>query len=308
MSERTGILFSSAFRNRTRFLAGAGLILASTVPFGVGLLVVNYLLPDPRGVAAAVVAGACLALSLLLTAWAQNRLALVGNGWLRRQMRLQREECRRQTGEASPTFVGFAPGDMVFTWEGDTDLDVGYLCIVNDTLVCFGDQFEWSLHKELIDQIEMTPPLNSRRVIVRWHEPREAGRAFTLSVREGPSLKAADAQTLALYERLSAWLAKPAEDSERDFTLGAPPTSLYGGLRWDQPVAGWCATTLALGAMGIVTLWYVVNRMFEQQLYWHAVLWAGLISIGGAVVTRVILHYLQSTSSRPAPNKSPTRP
>jgi hypothetical protein len=54
----------------------------------------------------------------------------------------------------------------------------------------------------------------------------------------------------------------------------------------------------------MVTVWRVVGQMLSDGEYHYAVLWAGLISVLGALITGHLLHYLQSWEARrPRPRR-----
>jgi hypothetical protein len=309
MSTRIAQVFTSRFRARSRLTGAVGLALASTAPFAAGLLVLTYAVGDPRGRAAAAVTAVAL-LAAAVSAWlAGNLLALAGNRQLREGLRGRWAECQATAGAGTPVFAGFAPGENVLVWEGDTDLDVGYLCAGPDDLVFLGDQFDWSLHKERVDGVELTPPTaGPQRIIIRWHAPREAARSLTLESREARTLWGADRQTLRLFHGLEDWLATAPVLTQRGYVLGQPPTNIYGGRRADEAVAGWCATTMAMLVIVALTIWTVTADLLRDSLYYHAVLWAGFVFVAGAMVMRAIHLYLQSTSPPSKVHGAASRP
>lgn len=306
MSETATRFFTEGFKARSRLVAGVAIVLASAAPFAVGLIIITYLVDEPMGPWAAVVTGAAFFAAGGFTWVVQNRLALVGNRWLRARLWEQvaaREERDRCEGEA--VFVGFGPGEGALVWSGETDLDVGFLCTGDDALIFLGDRFTWSLGKDRIDRIDLTPaPGGPRRIVIRWHAPRDAGRAFTLESREACSLRAVDAATVSLFRRLRAWSLSEAAAEARSPALGYPPTDPHGGLALDEPARGWCATTAAMVVIIVLTIWRLAGEMLAEGYYYHAVLWAGFVFVGGAVFTRCLLNYLHN-SGPPSRRKQP---
>jgi hypothetical protein len=51
---------------------------------------------------------------------------------------------------------------------------------------------------------------------------------------------------------------------------------------------------LALGTIVMIIIWRTSGAFFEAGQYYHGILWAGLISVLGALSTGYLLHYLQA--------------
>lgn len=308
MSGTTTRFFTESFKARSRLVAGVAVVLASASPFAVGLAIITYLVDDSMGPWAAVVTAAAFLAAGGFTWIVQNRLALMGNRWLRARLWEQvaeREERRRCDGEE--VFVGFGPGDGALVWSGETDLDVGFLCTGDDALIFLGDRFNWSLGRDRIDRIDLTSaPGGPRRIVIHWHAPREPGRAFTLESREARSLREVDAATVSLFRRLRAWSLSQATTGEQSPALGYPPTDPHDGQALDEPAPGWCAVTLAMVVIVVLTIWHLAGEMLAEGYYYHAVLWAGFVFVGGAVFTRCLLNYLHN--SGPPPRRRQPRP
>lgn len=303
MSDTTSQVFNSAFRARNRLLASSAIVLASAAPFALALIVITYFVPDPTSWPAAVLTAAAFLAAGTFTWAVQSRFALLGNDWLRKSLSkriLHSEELAKCSG--GPDFIGFAPGDDVRTWDGETDLDVGFLGTTNSDLVFVGDRFSWSLAKDRIDRIDLTPPAGPRRVVIHWHAPREPGRSFTIESREGKFLREIDNRTVELFKQLRRWSIVRTGDSDERAVLGYPPADWYGGRPTDQLASGSCSTTLGMMVIIVLTIWYLASEMMKEGYYYHAVLWAGFVFVGGAVFTRCLLHYLQSIAE-PTPRR-----
>jgi|ADurb_Oil_01_Slu_FD_contig_81_283185_length_1254_multi_2_in_0_out_0_2 hypothetical protein len=301
--------FTGAFKARNRIIASVAIVLASAVPFALALITITYLLPDPTGWVAGLITGFAFLASSGLTWVVQNRFALLGNGWLRKRLEDHLNGCDLVRECATDVrFIGFAPGDQVRTWDGETDLDVGFLCIHDGALVFLGDRFSWSLSKSRIDRIDLTPaPLGPPRIVVHWHAPREPNRSFTLESREASSLREIHDRTINLFRGMRHWALRTPESENLVVALGHPPTGDYGGHPVDAPASGSCTATLAMMVIIVLTIWYLAREMLQDGFYYHAILWSGFVFVGGTVFTRCLLHYLQSTSPPPRPRKRPER-
>jgi len=297
--DATRQVFDAAFRARNRLVASGLMVLASIAPFALALLALPYVSANGRdGPAWALTVAAFVAVGAL-TRVAQDRLALLGNGRLLRHLRAKLAECPETQAAESAVFVGFSPSDELLTWEGDTDLDVGFLCLGKSELIFLGDRFKWSLQREYIDRIALSAvPVGLRRVVIYWHAPREPARALSLESREAKSLRAAERNTEALYQRLLHWVAEPSAETQSTARFGYPPTGRYGGHRVEELARGSCAVTLSMATIIVLTVWYIASSLLPEALYCHALLWSGFVFVGGAVLTRALLQYLQYASPR----------
>jgi hypothetical protein len=301
-------LFDSAFRARNRVVANAAMILAAIAPLGLGLLLLMYVAPTGREWPGWLVTAGAFGAAGVLTWIAQDRLALLGNQRLRRHLSPRLDEAPEAVVGSLAYFVGFSPTDELLTWDGDTDLDVGFLGMGASELVFLGDRYDWSLQRERVDRIELTQaPVGPRRVLIYWHAPREAARALSLESREATGLRHADRQTRALYQVLAEWFENASEPSGEAARLGYPPTDHSGGRRTEELGHGSCAVTVSMATVVVLTVWDVASSMVRASQYCYAVLWSGFIFVGGAVLTRGILQYLQHTSP-PRPPQSPEQP
>jgi hypothetical protein len=293
--------FTPTFKQRVRVIAASVTMLVGATPFVLGLLAIQALGSQPTGPAPAAVAMAAFILGGLLPWVVQNLMGLAGNGGLRR--RLARRLGDPDLGQAE--FVGFAPGQDLRVWHGETDRDVGFLRLQDGMMLYRGDDYEWALPHDLIDHLDLTPGEGAPpRILVHWHVPREVGRTFSLESREATSLSSARRATEALYARLKEWYraaeARGPEGVEApDAPLGAPamglpPTDVSGGQIVDQPAAGSCTSVLALGVIMLVLIWRVAGACFAGGQYYEGILWAGLISVLGALGIGYLLHYLQA--------------
>jgi len=309
MSSTSAHFFTGSFKARNRIVASAAIVIASAAPFAIALVVITYFVADPNDWLAGIVTVAAFLAAGGSTWVVQNRFALLGNAWLRGKLQSCHADADpMKNADTQQTFVGFAPGDGIRTWEGETDLDVGFLCVSGDAVVFLGDRFTWSLARDRIDRVDLTPaPLGPRRIVVHWHAPREPRRSFTLESREANSLKEADARTLDLFKRVRQWTLRESEGAGLTHPLGYPPTDNQGGRPIDEPAAGSCVTTIAMMVIIILTIWYLVGEMLDDRFYYHAVLWAGFVFVGGTVFTRCLLHYLQSSTALGDRHKSPGR-
>ncbi len=295
-------IFTAQFKRRIRLLAGLILFAAGTAPFAVGLLIITYLLPSATGPAAAAVTTIAFALGILLPLVSQDQLALLGNASLRRRVaeKVGTSDYPREGME----FVGFSPGDTLRVWEGETDRDVGFLELTGTALVCRGDSFAWRLHRESLDSLErLETPGAPRRIIIGWHTPGQPSRQFTLASREARTLKGSNHATIMLYRKLKQWSEQAPGDAEVP-TLGSPPTSTKGSVQLEKVPAGSCLSVLSIALMTMLTVWYIAQRLILAGLYYHAILWSGLIAVGAMILASYFLSYLQATEARQSSRRS----
>ncbi len=288
-------LFTPQYKQRGRVAAAVVTMAAGAAPFVVGLLIVQVL-PEDRGWLPATVAGLSFAAGALLPWAAQNVMGLAGNGALRRRLQRLLAAEHPELDFRDALFVGFSPGERLHVWHGETSRDVGYLWVEPGGLVYYGDGYNWCLPRGFVDHVDISPPEGGmQRVLVRWHVPRWSGRTFSLEAREGNTLRRAREATLELHRRLREWARSEVEAEEPlAVTLGLPPTDMSGGQVVEEPATGSCATILAVAIITLVTIWRVAGTLFSYGLLYQAILWAGLISVVGALATGYLLHYLQA--------------
>lgn len=293
-------VFTSRFKRRNRIIGGLTLTIAGTSPFVIGLVLISYLGPRlPQPVAAGIILLAFLLAGLL--PWrALDRLALLGNRLLRQQLSeklLKAADGISSIGEAE--LVGFSPGEELRSWEGETDHDVGFLSRDAGALIYRGDAYSWTLRREAIDTIEALPAGGGlQRIVVKWHAPREPGRAFTLGSRKAQTLRSANRATVELLHNLQQWKNATGDAAGLSLPLGLPPTDTSGSYLVEKAPAGSCATLLAVTAIITLSIWHVTQRFISAGHYYHGILWAGLIAVGGAMFTVHFLGYLQSYEAR----------
>jgi len=292
-------LFDARRRARQRNLAGLTLFVAGTLPFMVGLVVLDVVPYLEKSHFGTMMAAGLMGVAALLTWSLQSRMALLGNAELRRELRHSLE------AGADAEFVGFAPGHEIRSWEGETDQDVGFLSVEGRMLVYRGDRYSWSLPREGIDDIrllvfgdEAAQPMAPVRVAVYWHGQREPGRTFTLSSRSEDALIPANQATRRLAEQLREWWRSEEESGESGPWPGLPLTDLRGSYPVDRPAPGSCLSALALGIIAASLLWQTTWTMLRLGNYNRAVLWAGLILMGGIICTAHVLSYLQVHQGR----------
>lgn len=307
--------FTVNFKQRLRVTAATVTMVAGAAPFVAGLLAMQTLGDQPTGLLPATVALVSFVLGGMLPWLTQNVLGLAGNAGLRQRL------AQRLVGECSleqAVFVGFSPGQDLRVWQGETDRDVGFLCVSEESLAYHGDEYAWGLPRDLIDHIDMTPPEGGvLRILVHWHVPREVSRTFSLECREAHSLSGARKATGRLYARLREWYkagdiqdatASGSEDRTASVTghgtpylneaLGLPPTDVTGGQAVDQPPSGSCASILSIGVIMLILIWRVAGAFFGYGRYYEGILWAGLISVLGALSMGYLLHYLQAWEAK----------
>lgn len=289
--------FTPTFKQRLRVTAATTTMLTGALPFVAGLLAIQMLGDHPAGPLPALVAFGSFVLGGLLPWLTQNVMGLAGNGRLRQRLARGLKE-RVDLRHAS--FVGFSPGAEFRVWHGESDRDVGFLRMDEQRLVYEGDEYRWFLPREYIDHMEMSPPeLGLQRIVIHWHLPREAPRTLTLESREAGSISRARKATQELYARLKDWYRTPRlPQADQEETVrpmaGLPPTDLSGGQIVDQPASGSCTSILALGLIMLILIWRVSGALFSWGRYYEGVLWAGLISVIGALGIGYLLHYLQA--------------
>lgn len=305
--------FTSEFKQRGRVISAAVTMLSGAAPFIGGLLAMQVLGVDAHGPLPALVAVLSFGLGGALPWLSQNLTGLAGNAGLRARLRRHLSAdpaCDLREG----LFVGFSPGERLHIWHGETDRDIGFLTINDEVLIYRGDDFSWSLPRDVIDHIDLTPvEAGLQRIVIRWHVPRETGRALSLESRDACSISRARAATNDLYLRLKQWERKPRAAvsdapaqprmgtqaplqtiSSATLSLGLPPTDMTGAQIIEEPPSGSCASILALGVIVVIAIWRVTAGLFESGQYYDGILWAGLISVLGALSTGYLLHYLQA--------------
>jgi len=276
-------------------IAGVLLLAAGTVPFAAGLVTITYLLSEPTGTAAGLITALALVVGLLLPWISYQRLALLGNSYLRRSLAQKYKEADLS---APTTFVGFAPGSNIRTWEGETDQDIGFLELADGVLIYHGDSFSWSLRRESVDSIELLKePGAPQRIVINWHIPGQPGRAFTLASREANTLSGAQQATVALYDALKRWHTAVSSANSVP-ALGSPPTTLAGSIPVDKLPAGTCLSILSVAVITILVVWYAAQQFIGRGLYYHAVLWSGLIVVATMLFISYFLGYLQTAEAR----------
>jgi len=289
-------VFTTQFKRKAWVTAGLLLLAAGTVPFAAGLVIITYLLPAPAGTSAGLVTALALVVGLLLPWVSYQRLALIGNGYLRRS--LAQKWGQDTYSSPATTFVGFSPGSDMRMWEGETDRDVGFLELAEGALIYHGDSFSWSLRRENINSIELLDePGTPQRIVVHWHIPGQPGRSFTLSSREAHTLNGAQQALLALYGAIGQWHAA-ASSAGPIPTLGSPPTSLAGSIPVEKLPAGACLSILSVVVITGLMAWYTAQQVIGRGVYYHAVLWAGLIVVTAMIFISYFLSYLQAAEAR----------
>ena len=289
-------IFTTQFKRKAWVTAGLLLLVAGTVPFAAGLVIITYLLPSTTGTSAGLVTALALVVGLLLPWVSYQRLALFGNGYLRRSVAQKWE----QAGHSLPatTFVGFSPGSDLRMWEGETDQDVGFLELAAGALIYRGDSFSWSLRRENISSIDLKEePGTPQRIVVHWHTPGQPGRAFTLASREVNTLSGAQQATRTLHGMLGQWY-DAASSAGPVPTLGSPPTSLAGSIPVEKLPAGACLSILSVVVITVLMAWYMAQQFIDRGFYYHAVLWAGLIVVAAMIFISYFLSYLQAAEAR----------
>ncbi len=298
--EESRRIFGARVRRRYNVLLTVGTYGVAALPFAVGLLLLHLLWPTGTGPGPVIVATVALVLAPLGTWLAHNRLALAGNQALRRQL-LQRIAADGQTFPDSlrPVFVGFSPGAEPLVWDGDTDRDIGFLLAWGDALVYLGDEFSWHLPRNRIDLIEpVQPAAGLGRILIRWHAPREANRAFTLVSREATDLRGARRATRELLNQLYAWVARGPEAEIEPPRLGMPPVDTTGGVPLDATPGGSCVALSAVIAATVVAAWHIGAPLVAAQKYSHAVLASGGVFVLGFAVLNSVFRLLQWAEER----------
>jgi hypothetical protein len=290
-----GTVFNSRLRRRYSLLLGVATFASALVPFATGVALLETLWPEGAGPGPPLTVLGALALAALCPWQVQNRLGLIGNRALRLRL-WERVRGRLEQAPAGikPVFVGFSPGDQLLTWDGDTDQDVGFLAAWGDSLVYFGDRHSWHLSRERIDGIEpLQHVAGLKRIVIRWHAPRESNRSFTLVSREATHLRAAERATSELLNQLYAWTARPPAAEPQAPFLGLPPTDASDGTPLDAAPGGTCAAVGAVALITVLAAWYVAAPMATAGRYYRAVLWAGGIAVLGATAVNFVLRLLQ---------------
>ena len=292
----TGSVFTAQFRQHNRRIAGLALLATGAGPFLTGLALITYVFASAPAPAGALVTLLCFALAGLLPWLALGHVAVLGNNRLR-----QRLAARLAATGADPEaltqgeFVGFSPGEQLRSWDGDTDRDVGLLALEPEALVYRGDEYTWVLRRQAIDALEPLPITNRLlRILVRWHAPRDPGRALTLASRQGRTLREANRTTAQLLHDLQQWKSAAHSDVGQPPALGLPPNDTSGSYLLDQPAAGSCSSLLAVTVIVALTMWHLAQRFISAGFYYHGVLWAGLVAVSAAVFTMHFLSYLQT--------------
>jgi hypothetical protein len=289
-------VYTASFRRRHRLIAISVTMAAGVAPFMVVLAAMQYW-TSPPPYALALLTAATYVAAGLAPWYSRGTLALLGNWRLKHEvLKIANADLGDSVDGIGAVFAGFSPGEKLRLWDGDTDRDVGFLAVRNDCLIYLGDEYKWSLPRSQIDQIELAAAdVGLRRIVVRWHRPREAQQAFSLVCREANTLQGVALVTRRLYETLRdwAWGQQPASESAA-VDWGYPPTDVSGGLAADQPVSGSCVSVAAIMVVVVLTIWRISGTLLADGDYYAAILWAGLIAVIGAIFTGYLLHYLHS--------------
>lgn len=287
-------VYTAGFRRKHRLIAMTVTMAAGVAPFMVTLAVMQYWMAPPP-YALAFLTAATYVVAGLAPWYSRGTLALLGNWQLRATLsRRAMAELDGEPQSLGAVFVGFSPGDKLRLWDGDTDRDVGLLAVRNDCLIYLGDEYRWSLPRAQIDQVELAAAdVGLRRIVIRWHRPREAQQAFSLVCREANTLHGVTLVTRRLYEVLRDWVWSQLPFREGvSVDWGYPPTDISGGLAADQPISGGCISVAAILLVVVLTIWRVSGSLLADGDYHAAILWAGLIAVTGAIFTGYLLHYL----------------
>lgn len=287
--------YTPRFKQRVRVVAAVATMASGAAPFVAGLVALHFAGESLGRYGAPVLAVVCFALGAVLPWFVQAGMALAGNMGLRQRVLQQILLAHPEAELAGATFAGFSPGEKLHVWHGETDRDVGFLSVEPGGLVYLGDEFHWSLPRSYVDHVDLTPPEGGmQRIVVRWHVPREVGRTFTLESREARNLREAHRDTLRLYRQLRDWSRSRRDEEAEVVPLGTPPTDMSGAQKVEEPASGSCLTVMACAVITLTGIWRVSGALLEYRLYYHAILWAGLIAVLGALATGYLLHYLQA--------------
>lgn len=298
-------IFTPRFKQRGRVTAAIVTLWAGAVPFIGGLLALQVL-PQERGWLPALVTAVSFALGGLLPWASQNLMGLAGNQRLRRQLRELLLAESPGLDLSRSLFVGFSPGEQLHVWHGETSRDVGFLQILPNGLVYHGDEFSWTLPRDHIDHIDLSPPEGGmQRLLIRWHVPREGGRTLSLEAREALTIARARQATAMLYRHLRDWHRAGEQPEPLSVGSGVPPTDMSGAQSIEAPARGSCLTILAVMTITLVTLWRIAGAMLRLGMLYQSILWAGMISVLGALFAGYLLHYLQTWEAERARTTPP---
>ncbi|MFP3904052.1 MAG: hypothetical protein ACLFWB_07405 [Armatimonadota bacterium] len=301
----TAQLYTTELKRRNRIIAATATMAAGAAPFLVVFAVIQLWASAPEYILGVLTLAAFVCAGL--APWyVHGTVALLGNYSLRSRLKTQVQQRTKVDLDAlGAVFVGFSPGERLRVWGGETDRDVGFLYVRNDTLVYHGDEFDWSLPGKQIDSVQMAPPVSGlRRIIIHWHMPRHQSRALSLVCREANTIEGAAKATRRLYYTLHGWFSDASERKlpQGGLQLGYPPTDTSGSWAMDQTVRGSCLVILALGVIMGLTIWRISGEMARIGSYYLAILWAGLIAVVGTILTSYVLNYMHAwESSQPPP-------
>jgi len=102
---------------------------------------------------------------------------------------------------------------------------------------------------------------------------------------------------MGLYSALGQWYTA-ASSAGTIPTRGSPPTSLAGGISVEKLPTGACLSILSVVVITVLTIWYAAEQFISRGLYYHAVLWAGLIVVAAMIFISYFLSYLQAAEAR----------
>ncbi|MFO7947488.1 MAG: hypothetical protein R6V19_11825 [Armatimonadota bacterium] len=300
-------LYTTELKRRNRLIAAAATMAAGAAPFLVVFAVIQLWASAP-GYVLGVLTVAAFVGAGLAPWYVHGTLALMGNYTLRGRLKTRVQQRTKVDLDAlGAVFVGFSPGERLRIWDGETDRDVGFLYIRNDTLVYHGDEFDWSLPGKQIDSVQMAPPVSGlRRIVIHWHMPRHQSRALSLVCREANTVEGAAKATRRLYYALDSWFMAAADRElpQGGLQLGYPPTGISGSWAMDQAARGSCVVILALSAIMGLTIWRISGEMVRIGSYYLGILWAGLITVVGMILTSYVLNYMHAWEATHAPNGS----
>lgn len=258
----------------------AAALLIFLAPMLVGYLLSGVLdarresLPSLLALAAGLVAGFA---GLLIVG---QRLALLGNGTLRRDL------AAKLTGAGVPQpvlqgrFVGIAVGLERMQYEGDTDWDVGFLNLEPGRLLYLGDQTWFGLRPDQVQWVDLYPPkysgpLTEIRLRISWSDPwtRQYG-LLTLAERDFRSRKESFEKLERLHREIEAWRTTPS--TAPDYSLPLPPMWVAGGAPTVGAEPGSFGLQLAIG-IPLAIVMGLGLALLKKLLGLNIPVWTGIL-------------------------------
>ncbi len=211
-----GKIFSTRYKSSTsRRLALAVMLVSPLIPASVALAV------QSRGIDGGLrwlvyLVGIVLTLTVDLVLL--NRGAMLGSASLEHRLREKRKEQQPSIDPASGIFVSLAPASTPRLYESNWAWDIGFVSLISNRLVYWGEEAAFSLDRNQITSIARRPGPSSwfgtDSLYISWTSSTGQSGTFNIRAMRGKSLRETCKRTMALFHDLENWrIAGVATDS-----------------------------------------------------------------------------------------------